>query len=204
MTIKRLRPMVLDYLDALPGWRLLEPPEMLVREKGPVMQYIGFERMSAGGYRLSSGVYLLCVPGRDGSFGPQWLKDANEIIDEGEHGDVKNGVIAAMKKEFFPKVGKAISPRKVLKQYEKEPFAMAYYAFPRAVLNAYYGRKRRALYWSDKYAEMIEKSYSPREHWNLRRQAFLDQVIEATKRGEVKDMLDRIIQKERKSWGLAR
>ncbi len=61
LTISELRVIVEDYRRAFPGWQVLERA-LIARENGPLLQYIGFERLWGGIYRIQCGVYYLHFP----------------------------------------------------------------------------------------------------------------------------------------------
>lgn len=202
MTLKELRPFVADYHKVFDTWSLVKP-EILVRESGPVLQYIGFERLSWGDYRPSSAIYVMCVPERDGAgCGPQLLNVKVRSIDPRAHGRLYDKVVEAMKSEFFPRVEESLIPEVVLDLFEEQAVPKSPEAVPLAALNAYFGHDNRALYWCERFSQLVEELGHGWQEWDIRRRTFLEQLAEWIRNGQAKERLEEILQAERKSWGL--
>ncbi len=202
MTLKELKPFVADYHKVFKDWSLVKP-EILVRESGSVLQYIGFERLSWGNYRTSSGIYVMCVPDRDGAgFGPQWLNVKVQSIDPRAHTRLYDKVVEAMKSEFFPRVEEALTPEVVLDYLEEQAIPTIRQALSLATLNAYLGHDNRAIYWCERFSQLVEELGHGWQEWDIRRRSFLEQLAEWIRNGQAKERLEEILQAERKNWGL--
>lgn len=201
MTLKELRPVVEDYHRMFRDWKILEG-ELLGRECGPLLQYIGFERLSTGAYRPTCGVYYLCVPDRDGSLGPQWLNVKVRQVHPREHESLRDKVVEAIHREIVPSVDARLDGKQVLRLHEEREILRSPDAHHLAALNAYLGYDQRALYWCSQFSILVEQLGLGWQDFDYKRRAFLDQLEKWIKSGNAKEQLDRVLQEERRKWGL--
>jgi hypothetical protein len=201
LTLKELRPVVEDYHRAFPSWQLLEA-ELLGRESGPLLQVIGFERLSGGSYRVICGIYYLCIPDRDGRFGVQFLSIKRSIHPR-EHTSLRDKVVEAIHQEIIPSVDVPLAPEQVLAMHEANEPIRSPDAHHLAALNAYLGHNERALYWCSRFTELVNSHGLGWQDFDYKRRAFLDQLEQWLKAGEAKQRLERVLQEERRKWGLA-
>jgi hypothetical protein len=202
MTAKELRPIVEDYHRAFPDWRVLEG-ELFARESGPVMQVIGFERLSTGSYRPVCGVYYLCIPDRDGRFGHQFLNVKVRQVHPRAHESTRDKVVEAIHSEIVPSVDAPLDAEQVLQMHEAYEFIRSPDAHHLAALNAYLGHDERALYWCSQFSSLVEQLGLGWQDFDLKRRAFLDQLEKWLQAGDAKQQLERVLQDERHKWGLA-
>jgi hypothetical protein len=202
MTAKELRPFVDDYHRAFPDWQLLEGGELFGRESGPLLQYIGFERLSTGAYRPTCGIYYLCVPDRDGSLGPQWLNVKVRQVKAREHESFREKVLEAIHTEIVPNVDAQLDADQVLRMHEAYEFIRSPDAHSLAALNAYLGNDDRALFWCLEFPRLVEQLGLGWQDFDVKRREFLEQLEKWIRAGEAKQQLERILQKERRKWGL--
>jgi len=201
MTLKELQPIVADYHRAFPDWHLLEG-EVLGRESGPLLQVIGFERLSGGDYRPSCAVFYLCVPDRDGGFGPQWLNIKVRVIHPRAHASLRDKAVEAIHKEIVPNVDAPLDPEQVLAMHETSNPVRSPDAHHLAALNAYLGHDERALYWCARFTELVNSHGLGWQDFDYKRRAFLDQLEQWLNAGEARRQLERVVQEERRKWGL--
>lgn len=201
ITVEELRPIVKDYHRAFFDWRFLEG-ELLARENGPVMQVIGFERLSTGSYRPVCGLHYLCIPNRDGQFGHQFLNVKVRQVHPRAHESIRDNVIEAIHREIVPSVDAPLDPEQVLQMHESYEFIRSPDAYSLAALNAYLGHNERALYWCYRFSELVNESPNPWQDFDIKRQAFLEQVKTWIESGTAKRELERVMQEERHRWGL--
>jgi hypothetical protein len=201
LTLKELRPIIEDYHCAFPKWHVLEGA-LLARESGPLLQYIGFERLLGGDYRIQCGVYYLCVPERDGGLIPQWLNVKVRVIRPRSHESLRDKVVEAIHKEIVPSVDAPLDAEQVLAMHEAYQFIRSPDAHHLAVLNTYLGHNDRALYWCSRFTELVNELGNPWQDFDYKRRAFLDQLEQWIKAGEAKRQLERVLQEERRKWGL--
>jgi hypothetical protein len=201
ITLKELEPMVRDYLAHLPGWQQVQR-NTLARTEGPILQCIGFEALSFGPYRPVGYIQVLIVPSAVGGMElPQYLKEIISIR-RMEHERRLEKVIEAMRHEFKPDITQPLDSRAVLELYEREATPKSYEAYSLASLNAYFGNKERALYWSARFNELVEELYMPWQEWDKERRAFLDTLEMWIREGTEKQSLEEILQKEKEKWGV--
>jgi len=202
MTLNELRPIAEDYYRAFTDWRFLEG-ELLARESGPVMQVIGFERLSTGSYRPVCGLYCLCIPDRDGRFGHQFLNVKVRQVHPRAHEITREKVVEAIRQEIVPSVDRPLVAEEVLELYERQanpPRSLDAYSL--AALNAYLGHDQRALYWCSRFTELVNESANRWQDFDYKRRAFLDQLEKWIHARNAKEQLDRVLQEERRKWGL--
>jgi hypothetical protein len=200
MTLKELEPIVADYHRALPNWHVLEK-ELIARESGPILQYIGFERLSTGAYRVQYGIYYLCVADRDGGFVPNYLS-VKQSIHARAHNSMRDKVVEAIHKEIVPSVDALLDPEQVLSLHEAHEPIRSPDAHHLAALNACLGHDDRALYWCCRFPELVEETGLGWHEWDYKRQAFLESLKQWIEAGEAKEQLEPIVQDERRKWGL--
>ena len=201
LTDSELRPFMADYHRAFPAWQLLLPG-LIARESGPLLQIIALERLSTGSYRPTCGVYYLCVPDRDGSLGPQWLNIKVRVVDPRAHDRLRDGVIEAIRRESVPSVDEQLQPEQVLAIHEGREPIRSPDAHHLAALNAYVGRSDQALYWCNRFPELVNQHGLGWQDFDHKRQAFLTNLKQWIKAGQAKEQLDHIVQAERRQWGL--
>lgn len=202
LTLSELHPLVADYHRAFPGWRLLTP-ELFAREAGALLQYIALERLSTGSYRPTCGVYYLCVPGRDGSLGPQWLNIKVRIVDRLAHQRLRDKVLEAIHREIVPSVDAPLDPQQVLALHETRQPIRSPDAHHLAALNAYLGHDDRALYWCERFPALVNEHGLGWQDFDHKRQAFLQELKSWILGGRARVELDHVVQAERHQWGLA-
>jgi hypothetical protein len=202
MSEKQLEPIVQDYHRAFPGWRILERT-LIARERGPVMQGIGFQRLSTGCYRPICSVYYLCVLGRDGGSAVQFLKHPVQDIDPRIHASKRDKVVEAIYQEIVPRVDAPLDPEEVLAMHEAMQPIRSPDAHHLAVLNAYLGHDERALYWCERFPELVEQLGFGWQDFDRKRRDFLISVREWIEAGRASSELEFIVQEERRKWGLA-
>jgi hypothetical protein len=202
LTLKELVPFVEDYQRSFPAWKLLQE-DIIARESGPTLQYIGFERLSWGSYRIQCGVYYLCVSNRDGGFVPQWLSNKFRSIDPRAHERVRDKVVEAIHQEIVPSVDAPLDPEQMLALHEAQQVIRSPDAHHLAALNAYLGHDERTLYWCERFPELVNQLGLGWQDFDHKRQAFLNDLKRWIEAGEAKLRLDRIVQEERHQWGLA-
>jgi hypothetical protein len=202
LTMKELKPFVLDYYRAFPHWKLLLP-DLFARESGPLIQAIAFERLSYGSYRPQAWVSYLCVPDRDGGLDPQWLNVRLRQIDPRAHERLRDKVVEAIHREIVPSVDAPLDPVQVLALHEAKQCVRSPDAHHLAALNAYLAHEERALYWCMRFPEMVEQEGVGWHDFDFKRRAFLDDLKRWIKAGEAKQQLERIVQEERRKWRLS-
>ena len=202
LTLKELEPFVQDYHRAFPEWRVLERT-LIAREKGPVMQGIGFQCLSTGRYRPICSIYYLCIPGRQGGFGVGFLKHPVQNIDPRAHERLRDNVVEAIHRESVPSVDAPLEPEQVLALHEAREPIRSPDAHHLAALNAYLGHNERALYWCERFPALVNQLGFGWQDFDLKRQTFLDDLKRWIQAGDAKSQLDRIVQEERRQWGLA-
>jgi hypothetical protein len=202
LTLKELNFFVEDYHKVFKEWYLINP-DIFVREEGPILQYIGFERLSWGDYRPSSGIYVMCVPERDGGFGPQWLNVKVRSIDPGAHERLREIVVTTMKSEFIPDVEKPLVPEEVLDYLERKVVPKSADICPLAGINAFLGHEDRAIYWCGQFEGLVKEPAITGSESIIRRREYLYKLAAWIKNGEAKQRLEEILKTERKNWGLS-
>lgn len=205
---KRLTPteigqIVEFYQSKFPTWRIIDR-NILVREAGAVAQGIAFERLSGGDYRPTGHVRVLIAP--DDLWGlelPQNLSKPRQV-NRRQDREFRPRVVEAIRREFVPSVDRPLVAEEVLELYEREanpPRSPDAYSL--APLNAYLGHDKRALYWCSRFTDLVNEVGNPWQDFDYKRRAFLDQLEQWLKAGEAKQQLERVLQEERRKWGLA-
>jgi hypothetical protein len=202
LTTKELHTYVEDYHRAFPSWHVLED-EILARDSGPILQIMGFERLSTGDYRPTFGIYYLCVPDRDGTFGHQWLSGRVRIIRPRAHASLRDKVVEAIHKEVIPSVDQPLKPSDILAMHEAYKPIRSPDAHRLAALNAYLGNEERAIHWCHRFPELVDSHGLGWQDFDKKRLVFLESLEHWIKVGEAKQQLVRIVDSERKNWGLS-
>lgn len=202
LTQKELAPIVQDYHRAFPTWHILERT-LIARESGPVMQGIGFQCLSTGSYRPICSIYYLCVPSRDGGFGVQFLKHPVQDIDPRIHDLKRDKVIEAIHREVVPSVDAPLVAEQILATHEASSPIRSPDACHLAFLSAHLGHEERALYWCERFPELVNQHGLGWQDFDHKRQALLDNLKQWIQAGEAGRQLDRVVQEERRRWELA-
>jgi hypothetical protein len=202
LTLKELRTITEDYHRSFPDWHLLEGT-LIARENGPVLQYIGFEQLLGGAYRIQCGVYYMCVPDRDGGLNPPQYPNIRQSINLRAHASLWDKAVQAIHKEIIPSVDCLLHPEQVLALHEKCDNIRSPDAHSLAALNAFIGHEKRAIYWCSRFTELVNKHGLGWQDFDYKRRAFLDQLEQWLKVGEAKKQLEHVLQEERLKWGLA-
>jgi hypothetical protein len=202
LTLKELRPIIAFYRATFPTWRIVGR-DMLVREAGPVVQGIAFERLSGGEYRPTGHIRVLVAPGEF------WFLELSQNlskprqINRRQHPEFRNRVVEAIRAEFVPCVDSPLVAEEVLQLYERKAHPTSAEAYSLAPFNAYLGHDTRALYWCSRFTELVNELGNPWQDFDHKRREFLDQLERWLKVGEAKQQLERVLQEERRKWGLA-
>ena len=205
LTVTELRKIVEFYHAQFPNWKVIDKGT-LVREDGPVAQGIVFERLSAGDYRPTGHVRVLVAPEDAWALElSQRLSIKLRQISRGQDTPEFRGcVVQAIRAEFVPSVEAPLVAEDVLALYEKQALPTDAEAYSLAPLNAYFGREERAIYWCDVFRRLLEnRGEYALQDFNKKRQTFLNQLEQWLHAGEAKAQLERVLQDERRQWGLA-
>lgn len=204
LSVTELRPILEFYNAMLPTWRIVRG-DTLVRDAGPVLQGITFERLSGGEYRPTGHIRVLVAP-RD-----YWAMELDQVlnakvrqISRRQDREFRDRVVAAIHAEFIPNVDRPLAAAEVLENYERQanpPRSSDAYSL--AALNAFLGHDERALYWCSRFTELVDGTGNPWQEVNVRQRAFLHNLEEWLKFGLAKLELERVLQEERRKWGLA-
>jgi hypothetical protein len=201
ITLKELEPVVQYYQSQLPGWTLIRRAT-LVRMNGPVLQGITFDRLSYGAYRPVGYIRILTAPEvRGGMELPQFL-DAKMSIRLGEHERVREKIVDAMRHEFAPNITRPLDPFEVLKLCERKAIPTSPEAYSLATLNAYLGKKERALYWCSRFNKLVDALKRPWGDEDKERRAYLDLLEKWISEGTEKQHLEEVMQREREKWSI--
>jgi hypothetical protein len=125
-------------------------------------------------------------------------------IDRRRDKQCRHQVVQAMQREFFPMMDAPLEASAVLEFYENEATSPNYQdAYSLAALNAYLGRDHRALHWCRLFAGLVDKTGL---EWDAQDSAERDCLVRLQawiQNGEAKEHLERVLQEERRKWGLA-
>jgi hypothetical protein len=113
-----------------------------------------------------------------------------------------NSVIEAIHRESAPSVDEQLLPEQVLAIHEGREPIRSPDAHHLAALNAYIGRIDRALYWCNRFPELVNQHGLGWQDFDHKRQAFLTNLKQWIEAGQAKEQLDHIVQAERRQWGL--
>lgn len=198
MTIGELKPFVAFYQSQLPDWRLVRR-DTLIRESGPVLQGITFERLSYGAYRPIGYIRILVAPEKGWCFAlPQLLNVKVRQVEPRAHELMRDKVLTAMRAEFDPSLDRPLDSEQVLTLYEQKAVPSSPQAYSLAALNAYLGHALRCLEWCSRFTELVNENGLDWAECDYRRQAFLDQLQQWVKDGDAKHRLDRVLDEERR------
>jgi hypothetical protein len=202
LTIQELRPIVEYYHAHLPAWKVIRK-DTLAREDGPVVQAIAFERLSGGAYRPTGHIRVLAAPEEVWAFEmPQYLDIKVRQISRRQHPELRDRVVETIRAEFVPNVDRTLVAEEVLKLYEEKAYPTDPEAYSLAALNAYLGHDDRALYWCSRFTDLVNAVGRPWADFDYKRRAFLDQLEKRLKSGDAMQQLERVLQEERRKWGL--
>lgn len=202
ITLKELEPVIRYYQARLPGWDMILR-DSLARTTGPILQCIGFDRLSSEDYRPVSFIRVLTAPEVVGAMElAQHLNARVGYVRLAEHERLRERVVDAMQREFVPKITRALDPIEVLKLYERKAIPKSPEAYSLAALNAYLGKKKRALYWCSRFNKLVDKLGHPWQEWDKERRAFLDRLERWIHEGTEKRHLEEILRKEKEKWGI--
>jgi len=201
LAARELELFVEDYQHAFPDWHILERT-LIARERGPIMQGIGFQCLSTGRYRPICSIYYLSVPNREGGFGVRFLKHPVQDIDPRAHARLRDKVVEAIHREIVPSVDSPLDAEQVLALHEGQEILRSPDAHNLAALNAYLGHNERALYWCERFPLLVNEHGLGWQGFDHKRQTFLHQLKAWIRAGRAKIELDRVVQEERRQWGL--
>lgn len=202
LTIAELRAIVDFYHEYFPAWKIIEK-DTLVREDAPIAQAITFERLSGGEYRPTGHIRVLVAPEDTWVFElSQRLNIKFRQINRRQDREYRPQVLEAIRSEFVPSVDKPLVAEEVLQLYEEKSYPSASEAYSLASLNAYLGHNDRAMYWCFRFNELVDNTRLPWHHFDFKRRAFLDQLEKWLRVGDAKQQLERVLQEERRKWGL--
>jgi hypothetical protein len=195
--------MVEFYHRALPGWVMLGA-DRLVREAGPIVQAITFERLSCDAYRPVGHFVVLVVPREPWAFEMlQYLNIKVQVVGRRAHDDIRDRVLAAIETELLPNVHAPLDPEQVLGIYEQGAVPTSAQVYSLAALNAYQGHDTRALMWCSRFPILIEEETGRWTEADRSRRAFLESLSQWIKTGEARARLDDIRHAQRIKFGLA-
>lgn len=202
LTLKELQSIMEFYHSKFPSWRVVRE-DTLIRETGPVVQGITFDRLSYGVYRPTGHIRVLIAPEDSWGFElPQFLIKPREI-DRRQDREFRDRVVEAIREQFIPSVDDPLIPEEVLERYEQEanpPRSSDAYSL--AALNAYLGHDERALYWCSRFKDLVDASGRQLQDFDRKQQTFLDSLEGWIKTGDAKQQLEQVLQGERRKWGL--
>jgi hypothetical protein len=205
ITPKQIRAIVQDYHRFLPGWQHVTD-ETLARADGPVLQAIGFQCLASGEYRPMNYIQVLVAPepGRKGrvDFFAQTPKGRPRTVPLRSHQQLHDQMIETMKREFTPSITEPLNATVVLDLCEQEAIPKSGQAYALAAFNAYFSRNEQSLSWCSRYNDLVKELGQPWQPWHHQQRAFLDSLEQWLKVGDAKQHLDRVLQEERRKWGL--
>jgi hypothetical protein len=203
LTREELGEIVEFYHARFPTWRVVRD-NSLVREQVPIIQGITFERLPRGEYRPTGHIRVLVAPEDFWVFElPQYLNVKVRQVNRRQHPEFRDRVVQAIRLEFVPNVDRPLIAEDVLELYEHKATPTDLEAYSLAALNAYLGHEERALYWCSRFTQLVNEVGNPWQDCDYKRRAFLEQLEQWMKAGEAKQQLDRVLQEERRKWGLA-
>lgn len=199
LSVSELLTFVKDYHQAaFPAWRLVGK-DRLVREAGPVVQQIGFERLRTGEYRPTGAVRVLVAPHSAGLHRDLNIK-VRSILPR-QHERKLPDVVRAIRAEFVPSVEKPLDANEVLAIYLSENPLKAHDAYAIAALAAYLKQDKVALDWCQKFDDLIQGQAMP--EWQCRQKDLVDRVRGWISEGRAVAALEKILQEELKRLSLA-
>ncbi len=179
LTISELAPIVADYRAAFPDWQLVGG-DVLVRFSGPVAQAIWFDRLRTGTYRPTCRVHVLAAPTEEGGTVvlPQFLNIKVREIAPNAHAKSLSAVVAALKSEVLPSLGKALDARAVAELLRDRSPGRPANAYALACLFGALGRSEDAARWIGEYRSAITGLGLAPQPVDAERDAFLNKVGE--------------------------
>jgi len=206
LTPKQIRGIVDDYVRFLPGWHHVSD-ETVVRTDGPILHAIGFQSLSSGEYRPMNYIQVLAAPetGRTGrvDFFAQFPKGSPRTASLRSHQELRDEMIHTMKQEFIPAIMEPLNATTVLGLCENDAAPKSGDAYALAALNAYLDYSERALYWCSRYDDLVNELGQPWQPWHYQQHAFLHSLEDWITIGDAKQQLERVLQEERRKWGVA-
>lgn len=202
LTAAELRSIVAYYQAQFPTWKVIQK-DTLLREDGPVAQGITFERLSGGVYRPTGHVHVLVVPAEHWFLELSQRLSKNQQLNRRQDREFRDRTVAAIRAEFVPNIDRPLLAEEVLELYERQANPpRSPNAYSLAALNAYLGYDERALYWCSRFTELVNESADSWQDCDYKRRAFLDQLEKWLQAGDAKQQLERVLQEERRKWGL--
>lgn len=203
ISLTELRSILEFYNATLPHWRIVRK-DTLIREAGPILQGITFERLSGGEYRPTGHVRVLVAPEDFWGFELcQHLNVKYRQINRRQHPEFRDRVANAIHAEFVPNVDRPLVAEEVLELYEREASPpRSPDAYSLAALNAYLGHRDRATHWCSRFTELVNAGGNPWQDFDYKRRTFLDQLEGWIQAGTAKNELEKVLQEERHKWGL--
>jgi hypothetical protein len=193
------------YHSKFPDWKIIQK-NTLVRENGPIVQGITIERLSGGEYRPTGHIHVIVTPSEYWFLElPQNLKKM-QSLNRRQHREFKERVVETIRRDFVPKVDEPLIVEEVLKLYEHEVLPTSGQAYSLAPWNAYLGYCDRALYWCARFKELIDEKRTKGltlQDFDYKNLAFINELEKWIKSGNVQEQLERVLQEERRKWGLA-
>jgi len=198
MSAAGLRGIVDDFRQrAFPHWRLIGN-DRLVRESGPVVQQIGFERLRTGEYRPTGCIRVLVAPENAGLH--RFLNVRDRSVFPEQHRDKFDDVVRAIRREFVPCVDEPLDAETSLAIYASEMPLQSGDAVAIAALAAYLSKWEIAAEWCEKLIEMIGDGDIP--GWQRTQKQFADSLAKWIESGTAVTELSRIMDQERQRLGL--
>jgi hypothetical protein len=201
LTIQELGSIIEFYQAHFPSWNVIQK-DILVREDGPVAQGIAFERLSGGEYRPTGHIHVLVAPADHWFLELSQRLSKNRHINRRQHPEFRDRVVEAIRAEFVPSVDRPLVAEEVLKLYEEKAYPSDPEAYSLAALNACLGHDDRARYWCSRFTDLVNAIGRPWQDFDYKRRAFLDQLEKWIQAGDAKQQLERVLQEERRKWGL--
>lgn len=202
LTHTELRSILEFYHAQFPSWNVIQKGT-LVREDGPVVQGITIERLSGGVYRPTGHIRVLVAPEDHWGFELPQRLTKNGQLNRRQDREFRDRMVKAIRAEFIPSVDRPLVAEDVLRLYEEKAYPSSPEAYSLAALNAYLGHDERALYWCARFSELVDANGNPWQDYDHKRRAFLDQLEKWIMAGEANQQLERVLQEERRKWGLA-
>lgn len=203
LTTKELRPIVDFYHARFPTWRIVRD-DTLVRDDGPVLQGITFDRLSYGVYRPTGHIRVLVAPQDSWVF--ELCQKLNvkvrQVTRRQDNPEFRDRVVEAIRAEFRPNVDAPLVAEEVLRLYEREAVPTSVQAYSLATLNAYLGQDVRALYWCSRFTELANEGGRTWQEFDYKQRASLDSLEQWINEGVAKQQLERVLQDERHKWHL--
>lgn len=207
MTIKTkdLKKIVSDYQQFFPGWKILRN-QALVRETGPIIQGILFDRSSGDVYRPTGFIRVLTAP--EGELVlelPQRLAYPNGAPSRSiylkNHEKERADVAKELVRQIRPCLNEPLNLEEVFRIYEQEATTESE-AYSLATLYAYIGNISKAREWTSKFWQLLPTEESDWKSYMRERARFLHSLEDALDNQNSKEFLENVIRKERQALGL--